>query len=229
MAKVAANVETVEQKQKVTIGLDKSNEQILALEADGKFELVWDPREFRSLPEEVTRSFGRETLKKYWFAEAAAAELEREAREQKGFQIIENPLGNSRGSYEFRMYIRPRTGWHGYWANPGADFDRCMGSGKYVQVRKPTEAQEKAGYEPGTESGEVIKRLTADGKIEAIALECRQEDYEQYLKWMDQQSSMKYSGVKEGYYEGIENINRGITARGGRIIPQDLNEQGVGR
>lgn len=227
MAKIAVSVEKMEQKQKITIGIDKSNEQILALESDERLELEWDPRDFRPLPEEVTRSFRRENLKKYWVAEAQANEMKREAH--KGFEIIDNPLGNSLSAYEYRQHIRARKGWHGYWANPGADFDRCMATGNYVQVRKPTDEQERKGYVPGEENGEVIKRLNAEMKVEAIALECREEHYQQYLQWMDQQSSMRYGEIKSNYFEKIDDLNKDIKVRGGRIIPQDLNEEGAAR
>ena len=216
------DVKKVEQKQRIIVSLDKSNEQILALESDPGIELDWDHRSFKKLPDEVTGRFKQETLKRYWIAEAKAEEYAREAVQK--IQLAVNPLGNSMDSPNFKLKTRERKGWHTYWASPGADFERCMGCGKYKQIRKPTEAQEKSGFEVGEESGEVIKLLTEDLKVELIALECREEHFQEYLRWMDETSSRKYGAIKTDYMEKVEDINRGVTRRGARLEPMDLAE-----
>ena len=226
MARREVNVGQAERKEVIYATVDKTDEQILALIQDDGVELDFDYRSFRKLPESIVGKFDMETLKRYWIAESKAKDYaERAAGEVK---IIENPLGSSQSAFEHRLRIRTRKGWHGYWANPGADFDRCMASGMYKQVRRPTEEQEKKGFEVGEENGEVVKRLNAEGKVEAIALECREEHYQQYLQWMDQQSSLRYGAIKENYMTNVDGINRDIKDRSARIRPLDLNEGGDG-
>jgi len=223
MAKEVVGATSVEQKQRIIVGIDKSNEQILALDQDAGFELEFDFGNFRKLPDNVVDQLKRETKRKYWIAESKAEELK---FKPKGLEIIENPLGNASDAYTARLKVRERTGYHTYWAAPGADFERCMASGMYTQVREPTEEQRKKGCEPGTESGEVKKIMTAEGKVELIALECPKDAYEKYLAWMDQQSSMRYGEIRTQYAQATDEINRNIGGRGARIVPGEVDEDG---
>lgn len=223
MALVDVNAGKVEQKQKVTISLDKTWEQILALDKDKGIEVAFDYRSFKKLTTEQQKQLSMETLKAYWIAEEKNREYAEEAKDR--VTLIENPLGMGNSTISYREYIRPRRGYHQYWANPGADFEAKMASGAYRQVREPTEEQTKKGYEPGAENGEVKKRLNGEGKVEAIALECTEDAYQQYLLWMDQQSSLRYGAIKTEYYSKTDDINRGISRRGARITPMDVTEE----
>ena len=225
MSKVeAGSVGAVEQKQRVIIGLDNTNEQILALDQDAGIEIEFDVVRFRKLSDDVVDKLKRESKRKYWVAEAKHQEMQ---AAPKGVVVIDNPLGNSSDAYSARLKVRERTGYHTYWAAPGADFERCMASGMYTQVREPTEDERKKGVKPGYESGEVKKIMTSEGKVELIALECPIEAYEQYLQWMSQQSSLRYGAIKADYYEKTEEINRGIGGRNARIIPGEVSEDGA--
>lgn len=199
--------------QTVTISVDKSNEEILQLNMDSGMELSWTGDSFRKLPEEVTGKLTTSNLKSYLKAEIAA---EGKAKAATKVQVLANPFNPVKGNAEAREYIRPRKGWHQSWKNPGRDFDEAM-LGPYKQVRKQAEGEKK---EPGYETGEVFKRLDGEGKVEAIAVECREEDYKAYLEWMSQESSRRFTGVKSSFFEKTEAINRGL-GRGERITPFD--------
>lgn len=199
----------VEQRQKVTVGVDRNNEQVLQLNIDTGVQLVWDPKDFRKLPNAVVDQLSRENLKAYLKAEGAAEAL----KPQGKVEVMRNPLlSNPLSGYaESREFIRARRGWHQYWANPGRDFDERM-RGPYRQVRVPTDEQKKAGYEPGEENGEVLKRLDGEGKVEAIALECPQDQYEAYLQWMADASGLAKTTVKRNFAKRVEEINRDLPA-----------------
>jgi len=137
-----------------------------------------------------------------------------------------NKLGNVPDTYTARLKIRPRRGWHQYWAAPGEDYERCMASGAYTQVRMPTDEQKRNGYEPGEENGEVLKIVNTEGKIELVALECRMEDYEEYLHWMEQESTRRYMAIKEDYYNSIESLNSKSGSRGKHLIAGEMNKNG---
>ena len=213
----------VEHKQIITIGIDKTEEQILAFNADPGIEMHWDAGDFKKLSDTAVKQLRDDNKKRYWLAEARAEEAQKAV---KGIEIIANPLGNTSDMYIARMKVRPRRGWHTYWAAPGPDYDRCMSSGSYRPIREPTEEQKKKGFEPGEENGEIKKIMNADGKVELIALECREEDYKQYLKWMDQQSSLRYGAIEANYYAATEEINRQIKTKGARIIAGRSDEEG---
>lgn len=210
------NVNVAEQKSAITIRLDNTVEQIIAFNQDETVELFWDYKSFRKLSDEVLKQLSMENLKRYFTAQQKAEDYAKSVVVE-----ITNPLGGAGNAYDHRMNIRKRPGYHGYWANPGADFERCMASGAYTQVRKPTDKQEKEGYQPGEESGEVLKRMTAEGKVEAIALECTQEAYEQYLEWMSQESAKRFTQMKQNFFQNTEDLNRGARHRDERIIPID--------
>lgn len=220
MALKEADVVTMEQKKTIIVGLDKTWEQILALDKEKDVEIVFDTSNFKELEPDQVKWLSMATLKAYWIAEAKAAEIK-----ERGLKvvIIENPLGNSSDAHSFRLKTRERRGWHTYWAKPGADFERCMASGSYKQIRKQKEGAEK--QEAGYEEGDVLKILDSEGKVELVALKCREEDYQQYLQWMDQQSSLKYGAVKNEFAEKTDALNRGLS-RGSRIIPGETDQDG---
>ena len=144
---------------------------------------------------------------------------------KKGIEYV-NRLGNVSSAYAARLALRARTGWHQYWASPGEDYERCMSSGVYTQVREPTEQQVRDGYEPGTESGEVKKILTSEGKIELIALECPLDAYTEYLNWMSQESTRKYMAVKENFHHSIDDLNNQFGGRGREITAGEVDNNG---
>lgn len=196
----------LEQAQKVTVGVDRNNEQILQLNQDQGVELVWVEGNFRRLPSEIVDKLTVKNLKNYLKTENAADAAAERAKIST--VRVGNPLQNPIGGYsEFRERIRPRKGWHQCWANPGRDFTEKM-QGPYKQVRERTKEDEKNDVEPGYENGEVLKRLDGDGKVEAIALECPQELFEQYLQWMSDKSSLAKKQVKSDFFGKVENINR---------------------
>lgn len=138
-----------------------------------------------------------------------------------------NRLGNVPSAYEARLKLRARQGWHQYWAAPGADYERCMASGMYAHVREPSDEQRKTGkWEPGEEAGEVIKIVNNEGKVELIALECPMDAYVEYLHWMEQESTRRYTAIKEQYYNAIEGLNSAVGGRGRQFIAGEVNDEG---
>ena len=200
------------------ISIADSDETVLKLNQIPEVKLEWDFKAFRKLSDGVVKELRADNLKRYVLAEAKAEE------ESKKAVRVTNPFNPIKGNAEFREFIRPRKGWHQAWKNPGREFDEAM-AGPYKQVRKPTKEQEKAGFEPGEETGEVWKRLDGKGEAEAIAVECPQELFDQYLKWMASKSDEAYRGVKENYYNAIEDINRKVTRRGARITPMEFDNE----
>jgi hypothetical protein len=206
----------VEQVQEVLVTVDRSDEQILQFNVDRGVRLVWDVGSFRKLPEAVVDQLTVENMKAYVRAEALA-----EAKKPVKVEVMRNPLQNPLTGYaETREKIRERKGWHQTWANPGRDFDAKM-AGPYKQVREPTEEQKRKGYQPGEENGEVLKRITADGKVEAIALECEEHLFKAYLKWMADASSQRKTGIKQDFFTSVETLNKGLH-RSQRVLAEDL-------
>ena len=144
---------------------------------------------------------------------------------KKGQEFV-NRLGNVSSAYAARLAHRKRPRWHQYWASPGEDYERCMTSGVYTQVREPTEQQRRDGYEPGTESGEVRKILTSEGKVELIELECPLDAYVEYLNWMSQESTRQHTIVKENFYRNIEDLNSQFGGRGREITAGEVDNNG---
>lgn len=223
MAKKVVDVEKMEQDGEVIVGIDNNYEEILAFDKKG-MDISFDVERFIELDDEQVSAFSPRTQKAYWKAQGRKEAVKPVKRE--GIEIVENPLGNSSSAYAHRLKIRQRTGWHTYWAKPGADYERCMASGAYTQVRKPSDKQLNEGYEPGYEDGEVLKIMDSEGKVELIALECREEAYQQYLKWMSQQSAMRYGAIKTDYAKATEDINRSAPRGSGKIIPGEVGEDG---
>lgn len=206
----------------VMVRLDMEIMEVLRLNQDENVKLVWDPSAFKRLEDEEVRQLTPGNMEAYFKAkiraDEEAAELEKQARLDMD---VMSPL-EMRSSY--RLKIRPRSGWHQAWKAPGPDFDAAM-AGPYKQVRKPTAQQEKDGYEPGEESGEVLKLLDGEGKVELIAVECRQDLFERHLEAMARKSSQQFAGVKDNFYRAIEEINQKQTNRRARIIPQDKMDE----
>jgi len=219
MAKVASpvknGVKESEQMQRKVVGIDVSDQSILQFNMMDDVELHWEGDAFRKLSEAVQGQLRVDNLKRYLKADLAAEE---KAQAFLRKTAVKNPFNPLQGEAEAREYIRPRRGYHQCWKNPGREYDAAV-LGPYKPVRKPTAEQEKAGFEPGTESGEVLKRLDADGKVEAIALECPEEVFNDYLTWMDEESTRRYKGLTEDYLMGIEEINRKTSRSDARIIP----------
>lgn len=209
------SVDGLEQVQKKVVGIEVSDQDVLQFNMMEDVELHWEGNTFRKLHEKVQAQLRPDNLKRYLRADLAA---EQRAEEFSRKVTSRNPFNPVVGEAEAREYIRPRRGWHQAWKNPGREYDAAV-LGPYKPVREPTPEQKKSGYEAGDESGEVYKRLDADGKVEAIAVECPQELYEEYLKWMCEESTRRYGGITEDYLVKIEEINKQTNRSDARIIP----------
>jgi hypothetical protein len=214
VAAVKKRAEEPEQKQKVLVSLDNTNDMVLQMNMDGSIALDWDYLAFRKLPVAVVEKLRPDNMRTYLVAETKAAE-----RAAHTIKVVRNPLSPLTGYSEAREHVRARRGWHQAWANPGRDFDAKM-RGPYQQVRQPTEVQKNTGYEPGEESGEILKRFDGENKVEAIAVECPEELYREYLQWVSDQSGVRRTGVKQDFFSAMENINRELP-RDARIKPID--------
>lgn len=212
MAK-AKGVTGVEQQRVVTVSVDMEKAEILRLDATPGVKLVWDPFQWKELPQEVLKELSPESMEAYFKAKADVA---LRAKKAEGLVLGEmvSPL-ESRASY--RLKIRARRGWHQCWKAPGQDFDVAM-AGPYKQVRKQKEGENQA---PGEENGEVLKILDGEGKVELIAVECPLDLYEQHLEAMSQKSTRMYTATKERFFESVEDINRGVSDKSARIKAVD--------
>lgn len=208
-----------EQRQKHLISIAESDEQVLKLNQMKELDLEWDPKAFRKLKQSTVEKLEMKNLRRYILAEAEAEKIA--ARAVK----IVNPFNPLVGNAEAREYIRPRKGWHQAWKNEGREYQEAI-LGPYKPVRDPTAEQKKSGYEVGEENGEIIKRKDAEGKVEAIAVECRQELFDQYLQYMSDESSTRLGAMKDGYFQAIEDINKDIKRRDARITPMEYTPPG---
>ncbi|NJL70760.1 MAG: hypothetical protein HC888_03700 [Candidatus Competibacteraceae bacterium] len=202
-----------------TVGVDVPDSVILEWNRDEKVELTWNPEPdlFRDLPESVWTKLRALNLANYIKMRERKEAIQR-ARNATQIEVVENPFNPVLGDAEAREIIRARQGWHQCWKNPGIQYDSALLAG-YVAVRKPG----KDGEKPGEETGEILKRVDSENKVEAIAVETTQARLEQYYRWMSQESQKRYSGVREAYATGIEGINRGMSRSEGKIIPMDEN------
>jgi hypothetical protein len=212
----AAKVDKVEQPQNVIVGVDRSYEQVLQLNADPSVVLEWQPMEgaFKRLPAYVVEKLTPGNMRNY-----LVAETKFDAVMSKVVKVVTNPFNPLMSDSAFREKIRARKGWHQCWAGPGGDAETKL-AGPYKQVRKPTEAQEKKGYEPGEEEGEILKRNDGMGNLEAIAVEVPEHLFKEYLEWMSVKSRGKKTEMKEQYFGKVEDINRDLP-RDKRIVPID--------
>jgi hypothetical protein len=219
MGKNGENVLEVALPQKVTIGIDRSYEQVLQLNSDPSIEMVWVPKEqeFKRLPPHVVEKLTPGNMRNYLIAETKF-----DAAVSTRVKVVVNPFNPLLGNSNYREKIRARKGWHQSWAGPGGDVETKL-SGPYKNVRKPTEAQEKKGYEPGEEEGEILKRNDGMGNVEAYAVECPEHLFQQYLEWMSAKSQASRTALKEQYASEVEDINRDLP-KDKRIVPMDGDE-----
>lgn len=215
MAKTKSGVQ-MEQVRYETITVDTEVAQLLKLNATPGVKLVWDPFSFKELDADVLKQLNPEAMEAYFKAKADVDKRAKMAQASVLSEIV-SPLESRAG---YRLKVRPRRGWHQCWKAPGQDFDVAM-AGPYKQVRKPTKEQEEKGYEPGEESGEVLKILDGEGKVELIAVECQEHFYKQHLEAMSQKSTRMYTATKERFFEGVEDINRTISDKSARMKPVD--------
>jgi hypothetical protein len=215
-----SGVAKMEPAQKVMVSFDKPNDIVLQLNMDSGVELQWNAHDFRKLPENVVELLRPTNMRNYLVAETQFNA--NKAKDAGKIEVLTNPMNPLSGYTEARERIRARKGWHQCWAGPGRDYEAKI-SGPYKQVREPTEAQKRAGYEPGYEDGEVVKLLDGEGKVEAIAMECPQELFDKYLEWMSKKSGARKQEIKGDFFKSVEDINREIPAsrKSERIIPLD--------
>jgi hypothetical protein len=204
-------------KQKITITVDRTNEQVLVFNQDKDIELVWVEDSFRELPEEVERQLRHDNLKRYLIVQTLVSEKAKRAVSEPKIESMIDPLGMNS---DFRLRIRSRRGWHQCWKTPGNEFDAAM-QGPYKQVRKQAEMKGKDGKavldkwgqpkleekEAGEENGEVLKLIGEDGKVELIATECPQELFGKHVEWMAEKSRAMYDSNKDKFRESVETLN----------------------
>jgi hypothetical protein len=209
----------VEQPQIVVVDVDRSDSEILQLNLDKKVQLTWSTGLFRKLDEAVWKMLSPDNMKEYLKAEAVF-DMEQKAIASTRVKVLTDPFDPIEGDSNFRLKIRARRGWHPCWKSPGMEFEAAM-SGPYKQVRKPTKEQIEKGFEPGYESGEVLKIIDGKGDVELIAVECPEELFEQHKEYISQKSVRRFQKITEDYASGIEDINRGMKRKDGRIVPLD--------
>ena len=217
MAETKEVVAEVAQPQKVIVGLDRSYEQVLLLNADPSVELEWVPKEqqFRRLSPAVVEQLTPSNMRNYLIAETKF-----DIEMSKRVKVLSNPFNPLMPDSAFREKIRARKGWHQCWAGPGGDAETKL-AGPYKNVRKPSDAQERGQkFEPGEEAGEILKRMDGNGLVEAIAVECPEHLFQEHLEWVSQKSRASVVQQKEQYFGKVEEINRDLP-REKRIVPID--------
>lgn len=215
VAERESGVVRAEHKAPKLVGIEVTDQQVLQFNMMDDVELIWEGDAFRKLSDEVQNQLKPENLKRYLRADLAAEErAEAFLRKTK----VRNPFNPLQGEAETREFIRARPGWHQCWKNPGREYDTAM-LGPYKPVRMKSKEQEASGCVSGDEKGEVLKRMDAENKVEAIACECPQELFEEYLSWMDAESTRRYQGLTEDFRGSIEEINRKTSRSDARIIP----------
>lgn len=181
------------------VSRDISNEKVLQLNIDEKVVMEWDVESFRELPEDVELQLRPKNLKNYLTVKIRIGERVKEVEEK--IAVDDDDLDDMDFMADYRLRTRQRRGWHTYWAAPGPDFDRCVASGYYKQIRKQLEDEDR---EPGYENGEVLKILDGDGKVELIAMECPVEYYEKRIQRMATKSKERYAANKEAFATVVE-------------------------
>ena len=208
MAKERVSEESVadmSQVQIVQVLIDMDDERVLQFNSDDKVVLHWDESSFRELPTIVEKQLRYENLKAYTITQQKVKEKAQKAIGSiSGFEV---PRMKMQDIHEYRLKVRERKGWHTYWAAPGPDFDMRMAIGAYHQVRKhKTKGDEdlEPDVEPGYETGEVLKLLDGEGKVELIAMECPEEFYQDVINDMSSASVARYSKQEENFAQTIE-------------------------
>jgi hypothetical protein len=194
------------QVQSVQVTIDMTEERLLQFNQDEKVRLVWDEDGFRELGEVIERQLSYDNLKSYLIVKQKVEAKAKKAVETiTGFEPAKLQLQDWA---TYRLKIRERKGWHPYWASPGADFDMRMALGVYKQVRKHKVDGQDKDLEPdvkaGEETGEVLKLLDGDNKVELVAMECRQEFYEEVVSDMSKQSVARFTNQNESFASTIE-------------------------
>lgn len=207
----------MEQRSTKLISIADTDELILQYNQMADLDLDWDRGAFRRLKPEVQEQLRADNLRRYVKAEIRADE---EAKKAASVKVVSNPMNPITGYADYAEYIRPRKGWHQAWKNAGRDYEAAI-MGPYKPVREPTEKQKKEGYEPGEESGEIKKRVEDDGnkRTDVIAVECPQEIFEQYINYMAEASSNRFTQIQETYAGELEQINRNVNRRDAKVIP----------
>jgi len=198
-----------EKRQKVEVGFDRTDEQVLQFNLDKGIELVWPEEGFRELSETVERQLSHDNLKNYLKAQFKAKEKAKKATVE-----ISNPVNPLGMNSDFRLKIRERKGWHQCWKSPGLELDAAL-AGPYRQIRKQKETGAKDKYgeavlekqEPGYENGEVLKLMDENNKVELVAVECPNELFEKYLEYMAEKSRLMYNANKGRFAENVEELN----------------------
>lgn len=215
-SKEESGAKKVEQRSTKLISIADTNELVLQYNGMEELDLEWDRGAFRVLPVNVQEKLRPDNLRRYVMAEIRAQE---EAKKASKVTVTANPMNPIQGAADYAEYIRPRRGWHQAWKNEGREYEAAI-LGPYRPVREPTDAQKKEGkYEPGEENGEIKKRKDSEGKVEAIAVECPQEIFEQYLNYMSESSSSRFTQIEETYASELEQINRNVGHKDARVIP----------
>jgi hypothetical protein len=194
------------QVQVVQVTIDMTDERLLQFNQDPKVRLEWSEDGFRELAEVIERQLSYDNVKSYLVAKQHVKERAAKAVETiTGFEPARLQLQDWA---TYRLKIRERRGWHPYWASPGADFDMRMALGVYKQVRKHKvdgkDNDLEPNVRPGDETGEVLKLLDGEGKVELIALECPEEFYSSVIADMSSQSVARYKNQNESFAETIE-------------------------
>lgn len=194
--------------QIITITIDHTDDDILRYNLDEGYTLSWVYNNMRELSDTVVDQLRRVnlmayveamTLRKSWASEKAAQAA------HDSISVM-NPLGTDLSR---RLALRPRRGYHQVWRRPGSDYDSAVRYGPYTPIRSSgTDAKGKKLEEaPGCETGEIIKLLDSDGKVELIACECPQDLYESYLKWVSAESRKRYVANKQTVFSEAERAN----------------------
>ena len=204
--KKGKSVKVDEQVQVVKVNIDMTEERLLQFNQDDKVRLEWDEAEFRELGEVIERQLSYDNLKSYLIVKQNVARKAKVAVETiTGFEPAKLQLQDWA---TYRLKIRERKGWHPYWASPGADFDMRMALGFYKQVRKHNvDGQDKdlePTVAPGQETGEVLKLLDGENKVELIAMECPEEFYQEVVRDMSSQSVARFKNQNESFASTIE-------------------------
>jgi hypothetical protein len=196
----SVSTESSGRSQTYEVKRDTSDEKVLQLNVDSNVILIWSEDSFRELPESVELQLKPQNMRNY-----LKVKMIIEARvknvEEKAIVSNDDDLDDMEFMADYRLRTRERRGWHTYWAAPGPDFDRCIASGHYKQIRKQLEGEDR---EPGYENGEVLKLLDGEGKVELIALECPMEYYQKRIQRMATKSQERYAANKEAFASVVE-------------------------
>lgn len=196
----SVSTESSGRSQTYEVKRDTADEKVLQLNVDSNVVMTWSEDSFRELPESVELQLKPQNMRNY-----LKVKMTVEARiknvEERAIVSNDDDLDDMEFMADYRLRTRERRGWHTYWAAPGPDFDRCIASGHYKQIRKQLEDEDQ---DPGYENGEVLKLLDGEGKVELIALECPMEYYQKRIQRMATKSQERYAANKEAFASVVE-------------------------